>query len=60
MIRLKHLLNEVIACGECVQWAWKYYMTNQHDKKAKVVLTNKQKGDVFYTLSNLTNIKKQL
>ena len=37
MISLKKILNEVIACGECVQWAWKYYMTNQHDKKAKVV-----------------------
>lgn len=30
------------------------------NKKAKVVLTNKQKGDVLYTLSNLTNINKQI
>ena len=39
MIKLKDLLNEagVIACGECVSWAWKYYMTHQPDKKAKVV-----------------------
>ena len=32
MIKLKQLLPEVIACGECVGWAWKYYMTNQRDK----------------------------
>ena len=42
MIKLRQLLPEVIACGECVSWAWKYYMTNQRDKKAKVVFGSVQ------------------
>ena len=43
MIKLRQLISEkVIACGECVSWAWKYYMTNQKDKKAKVVFGSVQ------------------
>jgi hypothetical protein len=38
MIKLRQLISEaVIACGECVSWAWKFYMTNQRNKRAKVV-----------------------
>mgnify|MGYP001467126429 CR=1 FL=1 len=43
MIKLRQLISEkVIACGECVSWAWKYYMTNQHNKRAKVVFGSVQ------------------
>ena len=43
MIKLRQLISEkVIACGECVSWAWKYYVTNQHNKRAKVVFGSVQ------------------
>ena len=45
MIKLRQLISEAtIACGECVSWAWKYYMTpgRHRDKKAKVVFGSVQ------------------
>ena len=37
MIKLKDLLYEAtIACGECLSYAWKTYMTNQNNDKMRV------------------------
>ena len=36
MIKLKELLGETIACGECLSYAWKTYIKNQDNKKMRV------------------------
>ena len=37
MIKLKDLLNETIACGECLQYAYTYAVMNQEKKNIKIV-----------------------
>ncbi len=47
MIKLKDLLNETIACGECLQYAWNTYIRNQDNKSA-----NRRMKIVFGTVQN--------
>ena len=47
MIKLKNLLKEVIACGQCLQYAWHTYMVKQSDAQA-----NKKMKIVFGTVQN--------
>ena len=37
MIKLKDLLNETIACGECLSYAYKYAVKNLGKKNVKIV-----------------------
>ena len=36
MDKLKDIVNEVIACGECLSYAMKYAMLHQDDKRVKI------------------------
>ena len=47
MIKLKQLLSEEIACGECLNYAWQTYMVKQDDKQA-----NKKMKIVFGSVQN--------
>ncbi len=47
MIKLKDLLNETIACGECLSYAWKTYIMNQDNKVA-----NRKMKISFGTIQN--------
>ena len=47
MIKLKDLLNETIACGECLSYAWRTYIVNQDNKSA-----NRRMKIAFGTVQN--------
>ena len=47
MIKLKDLLTETIACGECLSYAWKTYIVNQDNKSA-----NRRMKIAFGTVHN--------
>ena len=47
MIKLKNLLKEVIACGQCLQYAWHTDKVKQSDAQA-----NKKMKIVFGTVQN--------
>ena len=61
MIKLKDLLTETIACGECLQYAWKTYIVNQDNKSANRISKWAMKGwpkREFYSFWNPKNMKK--
>ena len=47
MIKLKDLLTETIACGECLSYAWRTYIVNQDNKSA-----NRRMKIAFGTVQN--------